>query len=177
MQIQIVLANAGHVDQIANLYDRLNDYLAEGPNYPKWTKGVYPTRADAERGLQEGCLYIAKIGEAIAGTVILNHRQEHAYNTVKWLSDCDDAEIMVIHTLAVSPDYLKHGVGQALLDFAARHAKERRMRSLRLDVYANNAPAIRLYEKNSFIYIGTVDLGEKYRARGLEAFRLYELPL
>jgi Acetyltransferases len=175
MQIQIVPAAQGHIDELEGLYNTLNDYLAQGVNYPGWVKGVYPTRADAERGLQQGGLYIAQIAGAIAGTVILNHRQEDAYYTVKWQADCDDTEAMVVHTLAVHPGYLHHGVGQALLDFAAQHAKERKMRSLRLDVYVNNAPAIRLYEKNGYVCVGTVDMKLGYR--GLDAFHLYELTL
>lgn len=46
-------------------------------------------------------------------------------------------------------------------------------KGMTLDAYESNMPAIRLYEKNGFNYVDTVDLGivETY---GLKWFRLYE---
>ena len=46
------------------------------------------------------------------------------------------------------------------------------MKAIRLDVYEQNTPAIRLYEKNGFQYITTVDLG--LGDYGLHKFHLYE---
>ncbi len=61
----------------------------------------------------------------------------------------------------------------ALLDFALQYAKSAGIKSIRLDVYEKNAPAIALYEKKGYTYVGTADLGlSEY---GLERFRLYEL--
>lgn len=39
-------------------------------------------------------------------------------------------------------------------------------------LYENNMPAIRLYEKMGFHYIGTVDLG--YGKYGLDWYKLYQ---
>lgn len=59
-----------------------------------------------------------------------------------------------------------------MLKFACDKAAEDGVESLRLDVYSENMPAIRLYEKNGFEYVGTVDLG--LGEYGLKWFRLYE---
>ncbi len=45
-------------------------------------------------------------------------------------------------------------------------------KSIRLDVYEGNIPAIRLYEKCGFEYVNTVDLG--LGNYGLKWFKLYE---
>ena len=79
---------------------------------------------------------------------------------------------MVIHTFVVDPNYLRLGIGKKLIDFAYSFAKEKNMKSIRLDVYEKNEPAIRLYEKCGYEYIDTVDLGlSNY---GLDFFKLYE---
>ncbi len=169
---QIRQATVGDIDQIAGLYDVLNDYLAAGTNYPGWRKDIYPTRKDAEAGLLEGNLYVVTENDRIAGTVILSHHPEPAYNSAKWLIECDYSQIIVIHTLAVHPDFLSKGVGKYIMDFALHHAGAAGMSSVRLDVYEKNMPAIRLYEQSGFTYIDTVDLG--YSQYGLHNYRLYE---
>lgn len=57
-------------------------------------------------------------------------------------------------------------------EIAAQYGKERGIKALRLDVYENNIPAIRLYEKCGYQYIDTVSLG--LEDCGLDWFRLYE---
>ena len=64
------------------------------------------------------------------------------------------------------------GIGNALLDYSIEFAKNSGIKTIRLDVYEKNIPAIKLYEKNGFIYTGTVDLG--LGNYGLKWFRLYE---
>jgi len=170
--IQIVPAIVKDIAELARLYDDLNDFLSSGRNYPGWIKGIYPTYKDAEMGFLNESLFVAKINDAIVGTVILNHQPESAYGKANWLIDCDYSHIIVIHTLAVHPRCLSQGIGKRLMDFALRHAKELNMHSIRLDVYENNSPAIKLYEACGYTYIDTVDLGLSYR--GLNHFKLYE---
>ncbi len=172
MQLSFGLAAAADIEELAALYDALIDHLVCGENFPGWRKGVYPTRADAERGLAENALYVARHNGRLAGTIILSHRPEPAYQEGVWKTDADYRDIFVIYTFAVHPAFLKAGVGKAMLEFSERLAKERGMKAIRLDVYENNTPAIRLYEKCGYHYAGTVDLGlSEY---GLEWFRLYE---
>ena len=62
--------------------------------------------------------------------------------------------------------------GRPLLAYSIEFAKNSGIKTIRLDVYEKNIPAIKLYEKNGFIYTGTVDLG--LGNYGLKWFRLYE---
>lgn len=172
MGITIKKACVENIDEIAELYDSLNDYLATAVNYPGWKKGVYPTREDAEKGIMEGSLYSAWYCGKIAGSIILNHEPENGYYTVDWNVKENYSKIYVIHTLAVHPDYLKRQIGSGLLGFSIEQAKRDGMKALRLDVYERNLPAIKLYEKYGFTYVATADLG--YGSYGLENFRLYE---
>lgn len=119
-----------------------------------------------------GNLYVAKQSEKIVGSIILSHDPEPAYHKVKWRIDVNYSDVFVVYTFAVHPAYLKAGVGTSLMEFATQQSLNEHIKSIRLDVYENNIPAIRLYEKNGFNYVDTVDLG--LGNYGLDRFKLYE---
>lgn len=163
------------IDELERLYDALNDHLQTGINYPGWAKGIYPIRATAIQGIQTNTLFVIKYNREIAGSIILNHEPEAAYKDGGWVLEADYQDVIVIHTLVVHPKFLLHGVGKMLMDFAKSYSIEQTMKSIRLDVSIHNTPAISLYEKCGYKYVGTVDLG--LNVPGLVWFRLYELIL
>lgn len=172
MDLVIRLGTEKDIDELEHLYDALNDYLSNTTNYPGWIKGVYPVRENAAAGIDEGCLYVATSDGEIVGSIILRHEPEAAYLKAKWQKKLEYGEVLVIYTFVVHPDYLKQGIGQAILCFADEHCRKANIKSIRLDVYERNLPAMKLYEKCGYKYIDTVDLGlGKY---GLNWFKLYE---
>ena len=172
VDVNIELGTIYDVNELEQLYDDLNDCLAERINYPGWRKGIYPVRQNAMDGIDNNNLFVAKYNGTIVGSVILSHEPEAAYKEAKWEFESDYSDVIVIHTLAVHPEYLKCGVGENLMNFALQYAREHHMKSIRLDVYEKNTPAIKLYEKCGFKYIDAVDLGlSEY---GLDRFKLYE---
>ena len=98
--------------------------------------------------------------------------KRQAYNNVKWKIEADYSRIFVIRTFVVHPSFLKMGIGRTLMDYSFELAQQSGIKSIRLDVYENNLPAISLYEKCGFEYIDTVDLG--FGNYGLDWFKLYE---
>lgn len=175
LEYKIQLGVAQDIEELEQLYDALNDYLQDTINYPGWKKGIYPTRAEAENGIQEQNLFVLRYGDAIAGSVIVNNHSEAGYADASWRVECKEDEAMVIHTLAVHPQYMQKGVAALLMEHACRYAQIRGMRALRLDVYEKNSPAIHLYQSCGYQYIGKADLG--LGQYGLDTFLLYELPL
>lgn len=173
--LEIKQGRAQDIDEISALYDTVTEYLESHTNYPGWKKGIYPARTHGEQGIKEGTLYAALVNGKIAGSIILNQNQENGYDSVSWKTEADPDDVTVIHTLLVHPDYLKAGIGRALLEFAEKEAAKEGKKTMRLDVYENNAPAIRLYERIGYEYVGTADLG--YKDFGLNWFKLYEKPL
>mgnify|MGYP001011508717 CR=1 FL=1 len=173
-KLRIIPGNANDIPELSELYDQLNEYLAASTNYPGWRKDIYPTIEDAEAGVNSNSLFVAKIDNKVVGTIVLNYNPENSYDTVNWKTNTEDySDIYVIHTLAVHPQFLNNGVGQALLEFSIKIARERGIKSIRLDVYQKNEPAIHLYKKMGFEYIALVDLG--LSEFGLDYFQLYEL--
>lgn len=172
MDIIFELGKVSDIDEIEQLYNDLNDHLSKGVNYPGWKKGIYPVRQNAIDGIKQDHLYIARNNGKIIGSVILSHEPEPAYYNAKWTLECDYSDVFVVHTFVVHPEYLKCGVGKALMDFSIEHSIKLQAKSIRLDVYEGNIPAISLYEKCGFKYIDTVDLG--LGSYGLNWFKLYE---
>ncbi|MBQ7918553.1 MAG: GNAT family N-acetyltransferase [Lachnospiraceae bacterium] len=160
------------IDNVAALYDELNDYLESHINYPGWIKDIYPIREDAESGIHEESLFVAIEEGKIVGTVILRHEPEDGYSLADWHNNLEYNEIFVVYTFAVHPQFLHQGIGKKLMEFVIEYAIQMNMKAVRLDVYEKNIPAIRLYEKLGFQYIDTVDLG--YGKYGLDWFKLYQ---
>ncbi|MBV3844207.1 GNAT family N-acetyltransferase [Bacteroides eggerthii] len=160
------------IDELERLYDDLNDYLSATTNYPGWIKGIYPVRENAVAGIENNTLFVVRHNGKIVGSIILDHHPEEAYNNVRWKIEVDYSRIFVLRTFVVHPSFLKMGIGCTLMDYSSELAKQSGMKSIRLDVYENNLPAISLYEKCGFEYIDTVDLG--LGNYGLDWFKLYE---
>lgn len=172
MNIVIELGKVNDIDELEQLYNDINDHLAKEVNYPGWIKGIYPVRQNAIDGVDNGNLYVAKHNGKIVGSLILSQKPEPAYYKATWEFESDYSDVFVVYTFVVHPDFLKCGVGKALMDFSSEYSINSHAKSIRLDVYENNIPAIRLYEKCGFKYIDTVDLG--LGNYGLNWFRLYE---
>lgn len=169
---KIEKGTAKDIDELELLYDGLNDYLEATVNYPGWIKGIYPVRDNAVKGVEEDNLFVLRTGGKIAGSIILSHEPEKAYDQVQWGIDAEYTDILVIHTLVVHPSYMKQGVGSALLRFAEQYGIQQGMKAIRLDVSIHNAPAIAAYERHGYRYVGSVDLG--LNCPHLVWFRLYE---
>ena len=163
------------IDELENLYDNLNHYLQIGINYAGWIKGIYPIRETAVRGIQNKNLFVLKMDNIIVGSILLTHEPETAYSQVIWGIESDYKDIIVIHTLVVHPKYMKNGIGKKLIDFAKKYSIEHEMKTIRLDTSIYNTPAISLYEKCGYKYVGTFDLG--LNIPGLVWFKLYEIGL
>ena len=174
MEESIIVRQAtdSDLDAVEALYNELNDYLAVHENYPRWRRGLYPLREQAEEGLREESLYVAVCRDKIVGTVIFLQEQGEVYRDVAWQIDYD-VPVIVIHVLAVHPDYFGCGVGRALLGHAETVGREQGKKAIRLDTYEENLPAVRLYEKCGFQYCGMVDLGLE-EIYGLKWYKVFE---
>lgn len=172
MDFKMEVATSQDVDAIAQLYDEVNDALAQGINYPGWAKGIYPIKEDAQKAVEEQSLFKICQGDKLIGSVVLNHIGESAYALAQWNYTGDAKNIFVIHTLMVHPACGNQGIGKQILKLVDAYALDNGIKAIHLDVREQNLPAIRLYEKCDYTHIATVDLG--YEATGNPQFRLYE---
>lgn len=151
-------AAPGDLDAAAALYDALCRHLEATFNYPCWKLGVYPTRETAESALSNGELFLCTDGEDVLGTCILNGTQPAGYEEIPWQVGIAPGEVLVLHTLAVHPAHLRQGVSGALLRFAETYAEQQGKRTIRLDVFEQNLPGVRLYERYGYRMAEKTDL-------------------
>lgn len=172
MEIKIELGTKNNLDEIEDLYENVIDDLDNNINYPGWKKGIYPTRNEGIQGINNQELYVAYSNDKIVGTIIINHQQESNYHLAKWKINVPNNEVYVVHTLAVHPDYKGLKIAQQLLEYIEERAKERAIKTIRLDVRKGNEPAIKLYLKSGYTYVGEVNLD--FNGFDIGLFELYE---
>jgi ribosomal protein S18 acetylase RimI-like enzyme len=76
----------------------------------------------------------------------------------------ENAHVLGVMGLAVTPGARRHGVGSALLAAAEQHVRARGARKLSLRVLSTNEVALRLYERRGFQREGT--LRDEFRIDG-----------
>ena len=145
------------------LYGDACEEMAGTPHDCEWVMGVHPTREDLLGAIQAGQLHVACDAEIsglapLLGAFVLNGEQTSGYGRAAWPIDAAPSEVAVIHLLVSSPRARGRGVARAMLAHAARLARAQGARVIRLDVFANNAPALALYRSFGFVDIGPHEL-------------------
>ena len=170
--IQICRAVPEDLDRIVAFYNELIDAIEDKPYSPKWQKGIYPEAVYLGDAISRKELYIALMDGNIAGAMILNRDANEGFLQAKWPVKAQQEEIRMLHTLATSPNYMRRGVGQALVQEAIRIAEREHDLVIRLDVIQGNYPAANLYKQMGFYYVETMEL--YYEDCGWYPFELFE---
>ena len=169
-------AKPGEGEAVLEFYHRLIDLLRDKPWRPTWIKGVYPTRADLDRAIEEERLLVAlDEAGAVMGAVIRTKQQGEGYEKAAWQIPAEPEQVTVIHLLAADPLRHRQGIGTGLLERVRDLARAEGDRVIRLDVLPWNAPARGLYERFGFRFCGEVPLD--YPSTGTIPFCMYEYDL
>ena len=149
------LATQADLPQIEKIYDEV---LAQDEGRPasdtNWQRGKYPTVAHARAALEAGTLYVAEEGGEVYGCVNLNGVQPPEYAQVAWSVEALPREVMVIHTLCISPGWAGRGKARELVDFCEAEARRMGKKTIRLDTYVGNRPANALYRRLGYTPVG-----------------------
>lgn len=158
MKITVDLACEDDLLTLWDMYTLVCDDMTNTFFDVDWKMGEHPSMVELESALQDQGLLIAQTVDAVVGALIFNTTSSPDYKTIPWRVDCAPEEVGILHLIAVSPIARGLGVGDALLQAAARLARERGFKALRLDVFDINTPAIRLYERNGFMDCGVFEI-------------------
>jgi GNAT superfamily N-acetyltransferase len=129
---------------------------------------VYPTAQIIADDLKAGTLFVAERAGDVIGAVTLNQKQEPEYGCVAW--KFTDEPIGVIHRLMITPSLQRQGLGRTLMAGIEEQAALAGCRSIRLDTFSGNPPALRLYREMGYTEVGSVHF-----RKGL--FLCFEKPL
>lgn len=144
------------MDQVEAIYEEILDYEEANVSYTNWQKGLYPTKADGKKALIEGTLFVGENEKGrIYGCVILNHIQPKEYGVIPWRVQAMRDEVLVIHTLCIRPDCGGRGYGKEFVAFSEDYARKSNCKTIRLDTYEGNKPAIYLYSRMGYHLAGT----------------------
>lgn len=169
-------AQTGDLPSVKNLYTEVINELDRTINYPKWVNGLYPSEPLFIGAIEKGWLFLLTDGEDVIGSVILNCFPTGEYPAITWQRELAPEQVVNIHTFAIHPHFSGKGVGSKMIGAIKEHAKQNGYQSIRLEVFRDNAPARRLYEKNDFVFVDTVDIGETiYRQLGIKDINIFDL--
>lgn len=119
----------------------------------------YPAREHLEADLASGTGHIAHDGAAILGYAAVDFTGEPAYRRIKgqWLSD---GPYVVLHRLALASRARGRGLGFRFLAYAESMARERGIKSFKIDTGRDNAAMRHILLKSGFTLCGMVYYGE-----------------
>lgn len=163
--------------EIAGTYEALLRYEEVHGSNSNWKLGVYPTAAVPACMIPEGCMYVLVAQGEICASMVLNQEQPEEYSAVNWLYPALAHEVLVIHTLCIPPQQAGLGYGSQMVDFAKTFAKQAGCSVIRIDTYAHNEPAKRLYQKNGFRIAGYGEMLLQGQIREEQVYLEYRIPL
>lgn len=171
----IRLAQPDEYEAVRAFYHRLIDEMQGSPYLPGWKKDVYPDSAMLRAAMEAQTLYVCEIDHAFAAAMIVNGTANDGYRSVHWGIDAAENEVRIVHALGVMPAYQGRGVSNAMVEAFLSLARKAGCKAARLDVLEGNLPAVKLYTRHGFAYVGTVNMF--YVDTGWTNYELYELVL
>lgn len=141
---------------ISGIYEAIHDQEECGKSVVGWTRGVYPTPETARQALVRNDLFVMESDGKIVGSAIINQQQVDVYADGMWKHDAPASEVMVLHTLVISPDVSGRGFGSSFVRYYEQYARSHGCPYLRMDTNAKNAAARSLYRKLGYDEIGVV---------------------
>lgn len=144
------------IPAIAQIYSDIHTQEERGLAVIGWARDVYPTEKTAEAALARNDLFVMETCGRIVGTAIINQNQVDVYEGAPWHFPASPDEVMVLHTLVISPGESGKGYGSAFVRFYENYARTHHCPYLRMDTNARNAAARALYHKLGYEEIGIV---------------------
>ena len=149
-------ATAADISRVTEIYDEIHGETEAGRAVTGWVRGVYPVRRTAEDAVRQGELFVAEAEGRIVAAAKINQVQDDCYRGGAWQHEAADREVLVLHTLVVSPSVKGGGYGTAFVGFYEDCARERGCKVLRMDTNAKNTAARALYKKLGYREAGIV---------------------
>ena len=145
--MQFRKATPADIPSIAEIYEDIHIEEDAGRVTIGWERGVYPTKATAEVALSRDDLFVGVDDDITFGAAIINQQQVDVYEGAAWIYAARNEEVMVLHTLVISPKAARRGYGEAFVRFYEDHARKAGCSVLRIDTNERNIRARAMYEK------------------------------
>lgn len=149
-------ASTDDLRAVAGIYDEIHSREEQGLSSIGWIRGIYPTEETARNAIESGDLFVETVDGRVIGAAIINQKQVDVYSNGNWQHPAIDDEVMVLHTLVISPNESGKGYGRKFIEFYEQHALSNGCHYLRMDTNARNKAARAMYRKLGYTEIGIV---------------------
>lgn len=158
--------NINEADELFQIYEQCRRAM-QSVGIFQW-QNEYPTIETVKKDIKDKTLYGYYENGSCLGAVCISTFQDEEYKEIDWKGS--DENVIVIHRLAVNPDYQAKGIARLLMDFAEDYAKKENYSAIRLDSYSQNKRALKFYKNR-----GYQKRGECFFAGRDKPFYCYEL--
>lgn len=149
-------AVAADIPAIAAIYSDIHTQEEQGLVTIGWIRDVYPTEQTARAALERDDLFVGTEDGTVVGAAIINQTQVDSYKDGHWQFEVPEEQVMVLHTLVISPKSGRQGYGQQFVEFYEQYSLSNGCRYLRMDTNARNVRARAMYKKLGYSEIGIV---------------------
>ncbi len=149
-------ASFDDIPAICTIYEEIHTAEESGALTIGWARGVYPTEDTANASLHRGDMFVLEEDGEIFGSAIINQIQVDVYADASWNHSAREDQVMVLHTLVISPRGQKRGYGKAFVAFYEDYARQSGCTCLRMDTNQKNTGARKLYAGLGYQEIGIV---------------------
>lgn len=153
----IRLATMQDLDEINSIYQEIHSEEEAGRSTIGWIRSIYPTRETAAEAIQANELFVLTVNGQVIASARINQEQVPEYADAQWSFDAPPEQVMVMHTLVVSPSASGKGYGSRFIRFYEDYARAHSCPFLRMDTNERNTAARRLYAGLGYREAGIVD--------------------
>ena len=146
-------AGSADLAAIERIYEEVHTAEETGRQVIGWIRDVYPTGRTAKAALDRGDLFVLEEKGQILGAAVINQIQVDVYEGAPWEHEGD---VCVLHTLVISPNAGRKGLGKKFVSFYEQYAYEHGCMELRMDTNARNQTARAMYRKLGYREIAIV---------------------
>ena len=153
--MEFIPAKAEHIDTILIMAAQATAQLKR-LGVDQWQRG-YPNRRAWLKDIEKGAAWLAVEDGKMLGTMSFLTEPEEAYAKIEgaWLADVPYASL---HRVCVADDSKGKGVAGKLFTHGIALAREKGLKSVRIDTHRDNGPMNRAIEKAGFTYCGVIRL-------------------
>ena len=144
------------IKAVMEIYSDIHTLEEQGVTSIGWIRDIYPTEETAGQSQQKGELFVEEEDGKIVGAAIINQQQVDSYKNARWKYDVSEQEVMVLHTLVISPKASGKGYGKKFVNFYEQYALSNNCHYLRMDTNRKNHRAREMYKKLGYDEIGMV---------------------
>ena len=142
------------LEDISNLMDLFNSCVVDmrEKGIYQWNN-LYPNLEIVRSDICKEEAYSIGSKDCKVATITLNEEQSPEYKAIPWIGL---EPVLVIHRLAVHPNFQNQGFGKIIMEFAQAYAKSNGYSCIRMDAFTKNPLALSLYNKLGYEKRGEV---------------------